>query len=263
MENGNDDDEDDVEGDGEESLSRALADLEIVASAYPDEVQLPGNLQRWMQRGDNGSNDSTRNAKEGDRVQFPIRFTLYFDPISFVLLEITAGYPSRGAGLRVVSFRNNSSENKARMELAVSAIREASLECLEDGVEAGLMCCSAGLDRWNEGVDGALSSTPCDTSDDALRIDEAVEGSNSLVWVSGDPIVEKKSVFQAHVCRISTEAQAQPALRILIGGSSKLQRATHNMVRCGFDGNVNIKVCRIRLALLGVLNQSHISIMPF
>jgi hypothetical protein len=241
MENGNDD-ENDAEDDTEESLARALADMEIVASAYPDEVLLPGNLQRWMQRGYNSSNDPTPNAKESDQVQFPIRFTLYFDPISFVLLEITAGYPSRGAGLRVVSFRNNSSENKARMELAVSAIREASLECLEDGVEAGLMCCSAGLERWNEGVDGALSSTRCDAIDDASRIDEGVEGSDSLVWVSGDPIVEKKSVFQAHVCRVSTEAQAQPALRILIGGSSKLQRATHNMVRSGFVGNVNVKL---------------------
>jgi Uncharacterized protein family UPF0029 len=223
--------DDDTEDEAEESLARALADVELVASAYPDEVQLPGNLQRWMKRDD--ANDHTANAIEGNNVQFPIRFTLHFDLTSFVLLEMTAGYPSRGAGLRVVSFRNNSSENKARMELAVSAIREASLECLEEGVEAGLMCCSVGLDRWNEGADGAASSTLCDTIDHIVRSDEDAEGSYVLSWVSGDPIVEKKSVFQAHVCRISMEAQVQSALRKLIGGSSKLQRATHNMVRRG------------------------------
>jgi hypothetical protein len=229
MENGSDDD-DDEEDEAEDSLARTLADLELVASAYPDEVQLPGNLQRWMHREDS-ENGRTQNFKDDNVVQFPIRFTLYFDPISFVLLEITAGYPSRGAGLRVVSFRNNSSENKARMESAVSAIRLASLECLEEGVEAGLMCCSAGLDRWNEGADGAASGTLCDTVDDTSNSDECPEGSDALCWVSGDPVVEKKSVFQAHVCRISTEVQAQSALRKLIGGSSKLQRATHNMVR--------------------------------
>jgi Uncharacterized protein family UPF0029 len=183
-----------------------------------------------MKRDNNVNDDQTANVKDGNVVQFPIRFTLYFDPTSFVLLEMTAGYPSRGAGLRVVSFRNNSSENKARMELAVSAIREASLECLEDGVEAGLMCCSVGLNRWSEGADGAASRTLCDTTDHVMTSDEDAEGSDALIWVSGDPIVEKKSVFQAHVCLISTEAQVQSALRKLIGGSSKLQRATHNMV---------------------------------
>jgi hypothetical protein len=229
-----------------EDAARARADLELVAAAYPDEVQLPPELDR----DDDGGATAERELK------FPILFTLRFDPASTVQLEIPAGYPTRGPGLRVASYRSNSAESKLQMELAVSAIRKASLECLEDGVEAALACCAAGLESWREGgtadlllsaeqpFTGREESTTASAlhrnSLDADLIDNPTlslgsrDHAEAVEWISGDPIVEKKSVFQAHVCRISREAQVLAALHHLLDGNSKLQRATHNMVRSIF-----------------------------
>jgi hypothetical protein len=229
--------------DVESDVARALADLELVAAAYPDEVELPPELKNA--ESEDGANERA--------IIFPIQFELRFNPASIVKLEMPAGYPTRGPGLRVVSYRSNSAECKPRLELAVSAIRKASLKCFEDGIEAALACCAAGLESWREWSDLPLSKHPTvDRADSEASTSAIALDGNSLVvdhidnsalpfgsselpeaveWVSGNPIVEKKSVFQAHVCRIACEAQVRAALHRLIDGNSKLQRATHNMVR--------------------------------
>lgn len=48
-------------------------------------------------------------------------------------------------------------------------------------------------------------------------------------WITGPPLVDKKSTFQAHACRVYTEDDVHMALNQLLCSSSKIQRATHNM----------------------------------
>ena len=62
-----------------------------------------------------------------------------------------------------------------------------------------------------------------------LRMDRA-DTETCYKWISGKPLMDKKSTFQAHLCRVSTERDVYAALDQLIAGSSKLQRASHNML---------------------------------
>ena len=63
------------------------------------------------------------------------------------------------------------------------------------------------------------------------RIVDAYSHEKQHVWISGEPLVDRKSTFVAHICRVVTERDVHEALHQLLDRNSKLQRATHNMVR--------------------------------
>lgn len=187
----------------DESLERALADLEMLQAAYPDEVVSPS----------------------GEDVAFPLHFVLHLSEDSYVEFALQSGYPS-STPLSIVSYR---SQQKQRIDAVVRAVRTSSQACLEDQVEAGFICCAAALEAWNESVED-------ETEKEGNVVEPTVETAPSqskaaeMEWITGEPLMDRKSTFQAHVCRVSTESEVKEALRQLMDGNSKLQRATHNMV---------------------------------
>jgi hypothetical protein len=58
-------------------------------------------------------------------------------------------------------------------------------------------------------------------------------------WVSGEPVVDRKSVFVAHIAHVTSIQQAQQGMRELIGGSKKIQRATHNITAYRIASTLN------------------------
>jgi hypothetical protein len=181
----------------EESLERALADLEMLKAAYPDEV-----------------------SSSSETTTFPLRFSLNLSSDSFVELEFIQGYPVT-SGLQISSYR---SPEKVRMDAVVRTIRETAQECFEDEAEGGFLCCAAALEAWN------------DTSHQAEEeIQEDIQEPeppplSSVQWITGGTLVDRKSVFQAHACRVTSEQEVHEALHQLLDGNSKLKRCTHNMV---------------------------------
>ena len=107
------------------SLELALADIEMMRAAYPDETS---------------TIDSIPEA-------FPIVVTLQLNKSDFIDLEFGHGYPTR-SNIQVLRYR--SSKQNERLERAVAAVRRTAQECLENGVEGGLACCAAALEAWNE-----------------------------------------------------------------------------------------------------------------
>jgi Uncharacterized protein family UPF0029 len=164
------------------------AELEMLQAAYPDEITL-----------DNST-----------------RFTLHLSPTACLTLECQA--LDDAIDLQLVSSRSNA--DKARMERAVSALKEA----LTDG---GLVACSAALEAWNESAPVHISPTLQEAA-----VVETVQplASSRFEWITGSPLVDRKSTFVAHVCRVYSEQDVREAVHELVSSNSKLQRATHNMV---------------------------------
>jgi hypothetical protein len=204
-------------------MEAALADLEMVVSAYPDEISV--------------STDSSDNTGS------PLRFTLRFSETANCLLEFARGYPET-TNVLISSYRSSPKE-KARMEAVVAALRSKASECLELGVEGGLVCCGAAFEVWNEFEerrlaetgDAAAAASYREISSSALvaAVAAAARTSNKFAWKSGEPLLDRKSTFQAHVCGIESESDVHEALQQLFNShNNKLQRAAHNMVRpCG------------------------------
>jgi len=186
----------------DESLNRALADLEMLKAAYPDEVTT------------DTKNDS-----------FPLSCSFCLEKDSFVQLEFIEGYPVT-TGVQITRYR---SPQKGRMDAVVCAIRKASAECLEDEVEGAFMSCAAALEAWNDYQDNKTSILQESVVEE--EEEEILPQTPSVKWITGDPLMDRKSSFVARACRVTSERQVHEALHQLIDGSSKLQRATHNMVR--------------------------------
>jgi hypothetical protein len=186
----------------DESLERALADHEIVSAAYPDEV-----------------------TTEAD-TSFPLRFTINLTENAFVTLELIAGYPDR-SGVQVSTYRSKPHE-KARIEAVVSAIREISEECQQDGIEGGFACCSKSLEVWAEAEEEAEEEAQIAKA--IAAAEDSTPPTRTYQWITGEPLIDKKSTFQGHICRVTSEQEVREALHQLLTGSSKLQRASHNMV---------------------------------
>lgn len=203
--------------DHEEALDRALADLEIVEAAYADEIQLDKNHDKSSRK-------------------FPLRFTLKLgdeqneEEDALVTLEFVTGYPTK-TGVQIVSYRSRSPKNKARLDETVASIRKTSIECLDEGMEGGLACCAKAFEAWNDYHDNHPISTSDDNATDDICNDLVPSQLLSdYKWITGEPLLDKKSTFQAHICRVSSEREAKEALKQLIEGSTKIQKATHNMV---------------------------------
>ena len=190
--------------DDDDALERALADLEILQAAYPEEVSVT--------------------ADAGAAASFPLRFTLRLDAASFCEMELLEGYPTK-SGVGIVLYR---SPHKSRIETVAETIRRTARECLEDEMEGALACCGAALETWQDQLthekEEAQQTRPVANSASPRNAPQKRYG-----WISGEPLMDRKSTFQAHVCRISTEKEVYEALHQLLDGNSKLQRATHNM----------------------------------
>lgn len=180
-----------------ESFERALSDLLMLKAAYPDEV-----------------------SSSSETTTFPLRCSLHLSSDSFVELEFIQGYPVT-SGLRICSYR---SPEKVRMDAVVRAIRETAQECLEDEAEGGFLCCAAALEAWND----TSHQTEEEIHED-LQEPEPPPAS-TVQWITGGTLVDRKSVFQAHACRVRSEQEVHEALHQLIERNSKLKRCTHNMV---------------------------------
>ena len=180
-------------------MERALADVEIIQAAYPDEVTITTGTS------------------------FPLSFTIRWNEQDYITLELREGYPT-DSGVEIASYRCN---DKHRIETIVAAIRRTSQECQNEGIEGGLSCCSIALETWNEyDNDTGLPIKETHLPEPPLVVNEM-----KYNWISGTPLTVQKSTFQAHLCRVYSEQQVREALSQLITSSSKIQRATHNMVR--------------------------------
>lgn len=192
----------------DESLDRALADLELLKAAYPDEVTC----------GDN-NNDLPSS--------FPLYCSLHLSPDSFVQLEFKQGYPLT-SGIQVSKYR---SPEKGRMEAALGAIRESAQTCLDDQVEGAFTCCAAALEAWNEHQQSENNEKALlEEEKKELLLSQQPPTIPPVQWSVSEPLVDRKSSFVARACRVTSEQQVHDALHQLIHGNSKLQRATHNMV---------------------------------
>jgi Uncharacterized protein family UPF0029 len=212
------------------SLDLALADVEILRSAYPDETSLDDNPS----------------------AAFPLHLVLHLSETAYIQLEWNYGYPVT-SNVHVAVYRSKRPSDHGRLEQAVAAVRIAAASCQSEGVEGGLACCAAAWDAFHshstvDQHDTTIAPTPIDddnrngTSSLLIRPDGAPIPSISpppqqphYAWMIGEPLTDRKSVFLAHLCRIQLESQIQPAIQQLLQSHSKYQRATHNMVRVVCD----------------------------
>lgn len=205
----------------ESSFARARADLEMLLSAFEAETQI--------------RNDDVHSSQT-----FPFQATFQLSPTASFVLEWREGYPTT-VPLQVVSFRSSTSQEKLRLEAALMAFRQHAQECLELQMEAGLTCCSAALAAWNEYIDSnphTTNNSIMDSQEDApaeeqIRTELQKVTDYSYHWITGEPLLDRKSTFQAHLCVIQSDEDVQPALVQLLHSSTKLQRATHTMVGMG------------------------------
>lgn len=203
----------------EASFERAMADLEMLVAMYPDET-------------------SVSEAVSTITSTFPLKVTFRFSETAHIQLELITGYPI-DTGIQVVKYRSSPDE-KARMEEAVTAVRSTAQECLVDGIEGCFACCAAALQTWSDFDDGGNDlgkDTETDPSAEATESaqQEPVPQPREKIfhWITGEPLVDRKSTFQAHACQISSDKDVREALHQLLDGNSKLKRTTHNMVSAG------------------------------
>lgn len=194
-----------------DSLDRALTDIAMLQSAYPDEIDVAVAI------------DGTQMQ------QFPLQVTLRLDENgnSSITLEFVDGYPIQ-TGVQISSYRSTA---KDRIDAVARAVRVAAEECLEEGIEGGLACCAAAMESWQD-FDAQQLHRNNDTSckeNKSLEIQLPIQSSKHYEWITGEPLMDRKSVFLAHACRVSNEKAVREALAQLLSSSSKIQRATHNM----------------------------------
>jgi len=208
-----------------ESLERAFADLEMLTAAYPDETSVD----------ESSCNEHTfTDALKS----FPLHVTLMLSETALIKLSMIQGYPVK-TGIRVVSYRSSPKE-KAAMEEAVTAVRTTASECLQDAMEGGFACCAAALQVWGDHAASSAatldesSTAPTDASADASQAASSPQPPEPekkvFHWISGEPLTDRKSTFQAHVCRVASERDVQDSFHQLVDSNSKMQRATHHMV---------------------------------
>jgi Uncharacterized protein family UPF0029 len=291
-----------------ESLQRALADLEMVMAAYPDETSIV------LSSSSSGSHHHNNDTAASPRApsSFPLHFRLHMSPSCYFDLSMRSGYPSR-CNIEIASMRcdGKNTANKERMEAAATAIRKTARMCLHlqegnnnngngngdddivydndaeaagGGEEGGLACCAAAMEAWNNHTTTTTpvtthttvttttttSSTTETTSRDDIHLpmDENDDGDGNVLgnfiqqqqqegkdqhrschyyhesykqgkkknvavfpWITGQPLVDRKSTFLAHACPVSCEADVKIAMQQLLDSHSKYRRATHNMVR--------------------------------
>jgi len=220
----------------QESFERASADLEILCAAYPEEIKIFQSEDEFI------TNESSEAGLEHSLpLWFPLIFTLAL-PGSLdgspqatqkiggnLTMEFPKGYPSRK--LQIISFRSSPSIKKEYIEKVVACVQTTATDAvdLHGGEECGLQCCATAIECWTE----------CLEEEQAQQVEEFVESADIAIgtelddgikWISAETtLVDRKSVFQAHVCIVNSDAMVTVAVDKLISGSSKIQRAAHNM----------------------------------
>jgi hypothetical protein len=190
------------------SMERSLADLELIQAAYPDEVTV---------------------TMEHPSNTFPFKFSLNLSENTSLTMELQAGYPI-WKGVQVTDYRATKPSDKVKIEAVVEAVRKVSLACQAEQIEGSLSCCAAAIEAWNVGdVVGEQEDILENTEQHLTKLQYNPTSATRYAWISGEPLVDKKSTFQAHLCAVHTEQQVEEAFQQLITSSSKIQRATHNM----------------------------------
>ena len=186
----------------DESLQRALSDVELLQAAYPEEVEVVAGA-------------------------VPPQLYIHLSSDSFVTIAFPlVGYPV-SSGVEVVSQR---CPDKNKIDRVVRAIRLAAQECLDEACEGGLACVAAALEawQWKDDTEGTATLEVSHTASETAE--EFGTGRQLFDWISGTPILDRKSTFQAHACRVHTESDVNHALQQLISNSPRIQKAYHNMV---------------------------------
>jgi len=223
----------------DEDFLRAKADLELVLAAFPDEVQISkiGNV-----------------SEDGELFSFPLKFEMHLKTTSdkddvgvesitlaIVKMEIHRGYPSKSgiflSGYRIIG--SSKKVPKKHVEDVMSVIRQTSKECLENEEEGALSCCLAAQQVWDEFKEEQRRQIEETNLKTSIEV-EVEQVDVDIDWITGKDdnvgfITDRKSTFQAFVCRINSEDMALRAVNNLISGNSKLQRATHNMFAYRFS----------------------------
>ena len=226
----------------QESFDRASADLEILCSAYPEEIRVVQSKHIIQEA------SSSEPLMDAHNVEIPSWFPLIFTlnlqapdsidissishtPQQFggnVTMEFPEGYPAKE--LQIVSYRTLPVIKKEIIEQVVTNIRTTAKEALElyGGEECGLVCCSIALECWNE----CLEKFAVDNAAAVLQAapKEEIDMYDDIEWITAETtLTDRKSVFQAHVCAVDSDEKVRRAVNKLIQGSSKIQRASHNM----------------------------------
>jgi len=249
--NDNDNDNDDDNNSRvlyEESFGRSSADLEILRAAYPDEIT--------YNNGNGGDGDDDDDDDDVQPDWFPLIFTLNLGCTSqnhqdegksksrfgaTITMEFPKGYPTTKS-LEVVSYRNLPSTKKDIIEEVVASVKSTAQEAYDvyGGEECGLSCCAAAIECWTlliEEVEQQTllekeKSSLCNTASGKILQQQGSDNNDDgdIHWItSEDTLIDRKSVFQAHLCLVENEDMVKRAVRKLIEGSTKIQRATHNM----------------------------------
>ena len=238
--------EDDDETDGidetyMESFERASADLEMLRAAYPDEITLGCGYGHEL----NKDKDADKSQHEADDEQqpnwFPLIFTLDLRNQdkenkfgATITMEFPKGYPM-SKSLEVVSYRSSPSTKKEIIEEVVKAVKNEALEAINTygGVECGFSCCAAAIECWTtliESEQQLLHDRKEKTNKENCKANK-YDIDDDIHWITSEnTLVSKKSAFQAHLCIVKSENMVSRAVNKLIEGSTKIQRATHNMV---------------------------------
>jgi hypothetical protein len=227
-----------------ESFERASADLEIVHAAYPDEIIIEGcNQQRNCGPIANNNYDDEKGEMDLP-TWFPLIFTLTLplqrDEDKFgatITMELPKGYPV-SKSLQVVSYRCAPSIKKDVIEHAVSSVKDAASEALHSfgGEECSLSCCAIAIETWKTLIEAEAENqhqtkTGHGSKDYDVKDLNNNNDDDDIEWITSDKtLIDRKSVFQAHLCKVTSEDMTKRAVNKLIEGSTKIQRATHNMV---------------------------------
>jgi len=240
------------------ALERARADIELMCAAYPDEVRIVSSTSvvasQQQQHCPSFTHQESmiihtqQQQEQGIPSEFPFFFTLCLKKMNTdtssssvsITMELPHGYPQ--VSLRVVSYRGGNAVSKLFLEQIPSVIHSIAIAHAEKNEECGFILCSHLLEMYNQSWkhDDSVQTQievgplpPLPTLDD-VRIHSTPSSSCSKIipWISGqNTITDRKSVFQAHVCIVQSLEDVQLALSQLKEMNSKIQRATHNMVR--------------------------------
>ena len=216
----------------QESYERCAADLEILSAAYPEEISIL-----------NTHHDEQLGEEEIIIPDwFPLVFTLMLPDLSKkknqshhganITMEFPMGYPIEKP-LQIVSYRGTSSSKKDHVEAAVAAVRSSATESFEvyGGEECALACCASAIESWNDCHERDLAARMSAAKLKEEQVDNERPRDDDIHWMTAeDTLMDRKSVFQCHICKVSDEDMVRRAVNKLIDGSSKIQRATHNMV---------------------------------
>jgi hypothetical protein len=234
------------------SLEYIIAEIEMLLAAYPNEISC-----QTIAEHSNNNNHVVMTPSN-----FPLHVTLHLSSTAHIVLEYTLGYPkTQRSSVAISSYRCNALE-KRQLDYTLRFCHKVLSDHNNDDDNSsecnGYTCVVTAFEKWhdyqvkpdhlgkasnddehlhNSTVHDVvnnqlpLNSFSTATTSSSTRAIETTKSGEMYRWVTGSPLIVQKSTFVAHVCRINQQSDVQPALYQLLSSTSKLQRATHNMVR--------------------------------